>query len=70
MKFGGTSVADADAMTRGVNIVRRERESHPQGAPPVVVVTGRQPQRSKPNCSSVTARLPGRSRTDRGLTIW
>ena len=39
MKFGGTSVADADAMTRVVNIVRRERESHPQGAPPVVVVS-------------------------------
>ena len=39
MKFGGTSVADADAMTRVVNIVRRQRESHPQGAPPVVVVS-------------------------------
>jgi aspartate kinase len=39
MKFGGTSVADADAMTRVVNIVRRERESHPRGAPPVVVVS-------------------------------
>jgi len=39
MKFGGTSVADADAMTRVVNIVRRERESHPHGAPPVVVVS-------------------------------
>jgi aspartate kinase len=39
MKFGGTSVADADAMTRVVNIVRRQRESHAKGAPPVVVVS-------------------------------
>ncbi len=39
MKFGGTSVADADAMTRVVNIVRRQRESHPEVAPPVVVVS-------------------------------
>ena len=40
MKFGGTSVADADAMTRVVNIVRRQWESQPKpGAPPVVVVS-------------------------------
>jgi aspartate kinase len=35
MKFGGTSVADADAMTRVVNIVRGQWES--PGAPVVVV---------------------------------
>jgi len=40
MKFGGTSVADADAMTRVVNIVRRQWESQPKGSrPPVVVVS-------------------------------
>jgi len=39
MKFGGTSVADAEAMTRVVNIVRRQRESPDHPAPPVVVVS-------------------------------
>ena len=40
MKFGGTSVADAEAMTRVVNIVRRQWESQPKGStPPVVVVS-------------------------------
>ncbi len=40
MKFGGTSVADADAMTRVVNIVRAQWESQPAtGRPPVVVVS-------------------------------
>ena len=40
MKFGGTSVADADAMTRVVNIVRNQWESQPKGGrPPVVVVS-------------------------------
>jgi aspartate kinase len=40
MKFGGTSVADADAMTRVVDIVRRQWESQPKGSrPPVVVVS-------------------------------
>jgi aspartate kinase len=39
-KFGGTSVADADAMTRVVKIVRRQWESQPKGSkPPVVVVS-------------------------------
>ena len=33
MKFGGTSVADAEAMTRVVNIVRRQWESQPTGGP-------------------------------------
>jgi aspartate kinase len=40
MKFGGTSVADSDAMTRVVNIVRRQWESQQNGSrPPVVVVS-------------------------------
>ena len=40
MKFGGTSVADAEAMTRVVNIVRRQWESQEKGSrPPVVVVS-------------------------------
>jgi aspartate kinase len=40
MKFGGTSVADADAMTRVVNIVRHQWESSPKhGGAPVVVVS-------------------------------
>src|SRR5262252_4744178 len=40
MKFGGTSVADADAMTRVVNIVRAQWQSQPKGSkPPVVVVS-------------------------------
>jgi aspartate kinase len=40
MKFGGTSVADTDAMARVVNIVRRQWESQPKRSrPPVVVVS-------------------------------
>src|SRR3989442_6272724 len=40
MKFGGTSVADADAMTRVVEIVRRQWKSQPEGSrAPVVVVS-------------------------------
>jgi aspartate kinase len=40
MKFGGTSVADAEAMTRVVNIVRRQWELSPKpGGPPVIVVS-------------------------------
>jgi aspartate kinase len=39
MKFGGTSVADAEAMTRVVKIVRRQGETQPDAAPPVVVVS-------------------------------
>jgi aspartate kinase len=37
MKFGGTSVADADAISRLVNTVREQQAS--AGAPPVVVVS-------------------------------
>ena len=39
MKFGGTSVADADAMGRVIGVVRRHLESNPAGRPPVVVVS-------------------------------
>jgi aspartate kinase len=41
MKFGGTSVADAEAMTRVVSIVRSQWESGPgsDAAPPVIVVS-------------------------------
>ena len=40
MKFGGTSVADAAAITRVVDIVRSQWESQPKGSrPPVVVVS-------------------------------
>jgi len=40
MKFGGTSVADAEAMTRVVDIVRRQWESSPKpGGLPVIVVS-------------------------------
>jgi len=40
MKFGGTSVADAAAMTRVVDIVRSQWESQPKGGrPPMVVVS-------------------------------
>jgi aspartate kinase len=38
MKFGGTSVADAAAMTRVVDIVRSQWRSQPKGTPPPVVV--------------------------------
>ena len=39
MKFGGTSVADAEAMTRVINIVREHIASHPGSQVPVVVVS-------------------------------
>jgi aspartate kinase len=39
MKFGGTSVADADALTRVTNIVRDQIARHPDARPPVVVVS-------------------------------
>jgi aspartate kinase len=39
MKFGGTSVADADAMNRAIAIVRGELERSGRGTPPVVVVS-------------------------------
>ncbi|MQA31238.1 MAG: lysine-sensitive aspartokinase 3 [Luteitalea sp.] len=39
MKFGGTSVADAEAMTRVIDIVRQQLARHPNHKPPVVVVS-------------------------------
>ena len=39
MKFGGTSVADAEAMNRVLAIVRKQLEAAPKGKPPVVVVS-------------------------------
>jgi len=39
MKFGGTSVADAEAMTRVINIVRQQLAANPADRPPVVVVS-------------------------------
>jgi aspartate kinase len=39
MKFGGTSVADAEAMNRVLGIVRKQLDASPKGTPPVVVVS-------------------------------
>jgi len=39
MKFGGTSVADADAMRRVISIVRHQLEKHAGAQTPVVVVS-------------------------------
>jgi aspartate kinase len=39
MKFGGTSVADAEAMTRVINIVKHQAASNPDDTLPVVVVS-------------------------------
>jgi aspartate kinase len=39
MKFGGTSVADAEAMNRVLAIVRKQLDASPRGKPPVVVVS-------------------------------
>ena len=39
MKFGGTSVQDAEAMTRVINIVKKQWADNPEDAPPVVVVS-------------------------------
>src|SRR5262245_29017498 len=53
MKFGGTSVADAEAMRRVIGIVKRQLESNPDDRPPVVVVSA---------MSKVTDRLVETSR--------
>ena len=46
MKFGGTSVADAEAMTRVVNIVRRQWEwSFWQEGYPAIMITDTAPFR-------------------------
>src|SRR5690242_2590934 len=39
MKFGGTSVADAEAINRLIGIVRQQMQADVNGAPPVVVVS-------------------------------
>ncbi len=39
MKFGGTSVADPDAIARLIGIVRHQRERSDASTPPVVVVS-------------------------------
>ena len=39
MKFGGTSVQDAEAMNRVINIVRNQWADNPDDLPPVVVVS-------------------------------
>ena len=39
MKFGGTSVADPDAINRLIDIVRRQQAKTTEGNPPVVVVS-------------------------------
>jgi len=39
MKFGGTSVADAEAINRLIGIVRQEMQAHPDAGAPVVVVS-------------------------------
>lgn len=39
MKFGGTSVADAEAMNRVIAIVRNQQAANPNDRPPVVVVS-------------------------------
>ena len=39
MKFGGTSVADAEAMSRVIDIVRRQLRDNANDLPPVVVVS-------------------------------
>ena len=39
MKFGGTSVADAEAMNRVIGIVTQELQTSAPGKPPAVVVS-------------------------------
>ncbi len=66
MKFGGTSVADAEAMTRVITIVCDHMTRYPTSAPPVVVVSA---------MSKVTdrlvevARLAGERRLDHAVQI-
>ena len=66
MKFGGTSVADAEAMARVISIVRGQIEASPNDRPPVVVVSA---------MSKVTdrlveaARLTGEGEADQAVTL-
>jgi aspartate kinase len=66
MKFGGTSVADAEAMTRVVGIVRRQVEAHPRARVPVVVVSAM----SKVTDRLIeTGRLAGEGRADEAAAM-
>ena len=45
MKFGGTSVADPDAINRLIGLVRREHETaRTRNAAPVVIVSALDPE--------------------------
>jgi aspartate kinase len=66
MKFGGTSVADAEAMNRVIGIVRRQWSQNPNDRPPVVVVSAM----SKVTDRLVeTGRLAGEGRADEAAQI-
>lgn len=66
MKFGGTSVADAEAMMRVINIVRDQIARHPQDRLPVVVVSAM----SKVTDRLVeTGRLAGEGRGDEAARL-
>jgi aspartate kinase len=66
MKFGGTSVADAEAMSRVLGIVRHEFENSPTGRPPVIVVSAM----SKVTDRLIeTGRLAGEGRGDEAATL-
>ncbi len=66
MKFGGTSVADAEAMTRVLNIVRGQMARHPGSHLPVVVVSAM----SKVTDRLVeTGRLAGEGRGDEAVQL-
>ena len=66
MKFGGTSVADAEAMTRVINIVTDHLATHPNDPPPVVVVSAM----SKVTDRLVeTARLTGEGQADQAVKL-
>jgi aspartate kinase len=66
MKFGGTSVADAEAMNRVIGIVRRQWAANPDDRPPVVVVSAM----SKVTDRLVeTARLTGERQADEAAKV-
>ncbi|HUR35383.1 MAG TPA: lysine-sensitive aspartokinase 3 [Vicinamibacterales bacterium] len=66
MKFGGTSVADAEAMNRVINIVRAQWADNAAARPPVVVVSAM----SKVTDRLIeTARLAGERQGDRAVQM-
>ena len=66
MKFGGTSVADAEAMNRVTAIVRKQLETHPNDPPPAVVVSAM----SKVTDRLIeTARLAGLGEGEQATTL-